>query len=671
MANIWNWFKAQKKQSQPVQHPRLSLLEPLEPRLLLSADLPGSQPLRPLEAPPQDQAVVADMNLETASDQYLYIPGIRIGPEVPIDSLVGVQTDVSGPLINLDDFRADPRFAGIDGSGLSVVVIDTGIDLNHPFFGPDANGNGIADRIVYQYDFSGSNDANASDTDGHGSNVASIVGSSDTRYRGMAPAVNLIALKVFPDGSGSATWADIEEALQWVARNVATYNIAAVNMSLGAGNYNTPTTSQLSDEIQAITNAGGIVVCSAGNEFYPYGSAQGVSAPAADPNALAVSAVWDGNNGGPWYWVNGAIDYSTAADRVISFSQRSATMTSTMAPGAMIYGAGADGGVINIGGTSQASPHIAGIVALMQKLALQRIGRRLTLAEIRSLLRTTGVTVRDGDNENDNVTNTNLDFRRVDVLALGNAIAGTGTQVSIAALDASAGEPSNNGTYRITRTGSTSAALTVNFTVAGTATRGSDYQLRKGTTVLTGNSVVISAGQSYVDVTLAVIDDTIAEPTETAIVTLAAGTGYTVGSANRATVNIAENEVQVSIAATDASAGEPTNNGTYRISRTGPTSAALTVNFTVAGTATRGSDYQLRKGTTVLTGNAVVINAGQSYVDVTLAVLDDTRVELTETAIVTLAAGTGYTVAPAPANRATVNIADNEPQSPLADLVAV
>jgi subtilisin family serine protease len=64
-----------------------------------------------------------------------------------------IDTDVSSSLINMDDFRAAPNFAGIDGSGFSVVVIDTGIDLNHPFFGPDSDGNGVADRIVYDYDF--------------------------------------------------------------------------------------------------------------------------------------------------------------------------------------------------------------------------------------------------------------------------------------------------------------------------------------------------------------------------------------------------------------------------------------------------------------------------------------------------------------------------------------
>jgi subtilisin family serine protease len=128
------------------------------------------------------------------------------------DPGVGLMAQADTSLIHLDQFRADPRFSGIDGRGVSVVVIDTGIDLNHSFFGPDANHDGVADRIVYAYDFSGSNDSNASDTFGHGSNVTSIVASQDGTYPGMAPGVNIIALKVFPDFSSSAASSDVAEA---------------------------------------------------------------------------------------------------------------------------------------------------------------------------------------------------------------------------------------------------------------------------------------------------------------------------------------------------------------------------------------------------------------------------------------------------------------------------
>ena len=77
-------------------------------------------------------------------------------------------------------------------------------------------------------------------------------------------------------------------------------------------------------------------------------------------------------------------------------------------------------------GTSQASPHIAGIAVLAQDLADQFLGRRLTVSEFATLLNDTAVTINDGDDEDDNVTNTNLNFPRVDVFALANAIAALG-----------------------------------------------------------------------------------------------------------------------------------------------------------------------------------------------------------------------------------------------------
>lgn len=69
------------------------------------------------------------------------------------DQTIVPQTVESGDLVNLDEFRADARSSGNIGSVYSVVVIDTGIDLDHRAFGPDADGNGVSDRIVYHETF--------------------------------------------------------------------------------------------------------------------------------------------------------------------------------------------------------------------------------------------------------------------------------------------------------------------------------------------------------------------------------------------------------------------------------------------------------------------------------------------------------------------------------------
>ncbi|WP_308411274.1 Calx-beta domain-containing protein, partial [Cylindrospermopsis raciborskii] len=125
--------------------------------------------------------------------------------------------------------------------------------------------------------------------------------------------------------------------------------------------------------------------------------------------------------------------------------------------------------------------------------------------------------------------------------------------------------------------------------ISGTASNGTDYS-----TIPT--TVTFAAGSTTALVNLNVIDDTLIEGTETAILTIGTGTGYTVGSANSATVNIADNDFPViTVAATDANAGEITggtaNPGQFTLTRTGPTTSALTVNIAISGTASNGTDY--------------------------------------------------------------------------------
>ncbi|MEW5956577.1 MAG: S8 family serine peptidase [Chloroflexota bacterium] len=381
----------------------------------------GDGPLPEPPPPDVETAAALQMLTTTGSDAPL------APPEPPLDSTdtlpITPLTDVSGPLINLDDFITDHRFSNINGSGFSVVILDTGIDLDHPYFGPDSDSNGVADRIVYHYDFADGDD-DAGDVNGHGSNVSSIVAASYGAYKGMAPGANIIHLKVFQDG-GAGAFGYVESALQWVVANANTYNIASVNMSLGdGGNYSSATPMTwygIYDELAALAALKVIVASASGNSFYGYGSAPGVSYPAADPNSLSIGAVYDSNAGGFSYG-GGAVVYVSGADRITPFSQRHSTLTTIFAPGAPIIGAGPDGGTVTMHGTSQASPHVAGIAALMQQLANQVIGRDLTPAEFSSLLNSSGVAINDGDDENDNVANTGLNFKRVDVLALGEAV---------------------------------------------------------------------------------------------------------------------------------------------------------------------------------------------------------------------------------------------------------
>jgi titin len=106
--------------------------------------------------------------------------------------------------------------------------------------------------------------------------------------------------------------------------------------------------------------------------------------------------------------------------------------------------------------------------------------------------------------------------------------------VSINATDATASEPADTGTFTITRTGSTSSPLTVNYTVSGSATSGADYTALSGT-------VTIPAGVSSVTIVVTPQDNTVPEGSETVVLTLSSSASYNVVSAS-ASVTIVDND---------------------------------------------------------------------------------------------------------------------------------
>ena len=343
---------------------------------------------------------------------------------------LGLASNRSGPLIGVDDFLLDPRFQEIDGSGFSVAVLDTGIDLDDPFFGPDTNGDGISDRIVFTHDFTGSQGVD--DVSGHGSNVSSIVASSDSTYMGVAPGVDIISLKVIGD-NGRGSFRMLESALQWVVANARKFNIAAINLSLGdGGNYTTRQSSYgIGDELSALAAMDVITVAAAGNDFFEFHSVPGVAYPAAHAKTIAVGAVYDSDIGGPIRYGGGAQAVSTGTDQITPFSQRHASFVDVFAPGAAITGAGAGSSLVTMHGTSQAAPHVAGAAVLAQQLAVKHWGRRMTFNEFRDLLQVTGTPIYDGDDEHDNVVNSNLDFKRLDLVSLGETIITTAQEPEI------------------------------------------------------------------------------------------------------------------------------------------------------------------------------------------------------------------------------------------------
>ncbi len=258
--------------------------------------------------------------------------------------------------------------AGATGAGTTVLVIDAGVDLTNSAFGtcPQAGASGcnvVYDEILYPgsgYDIQ------------HGTNVSGVV-------LEMAPGAGVAMYNVFDGSSASTT--DILTAMDWGINNQATYNIVAMNLSLGDGNEYTSACTTIQSEynvfITAATqaaNAGIQAVAASGNN----GFTGGINFPACTPGFVSVGAVYDGNTsvGGNVNW-GVCTDATSNADQVVCFANMASYM-SLLAPGVDVTAAG-----IELSGTSQATPHVSGAIAALRarypKEPLSQATTRLTL----------------------------------------------------------------------------------------------------------------------------------------------------------------------------------------------------------------------------------------------------------------------------------------------------
>ena len=172
----------------------------------------------------------------------------------------------------------------LDGTGTTIGIIDTGIDYMHPDLGGARFPNA---KVVGGYDFA-DDDANPTDSQGHGTHVAGIA-AADGKVQGVAPKAKLYAYKVFSDLGGGAADGDIIAALDRSVQDHCT----VVNMSLGmsGGTVDTPENEAINNAVKA----GVVVVAATGNSGprnpetnWPLGS------PATALNAIAVAASNDG-----------------------------------------------------------------------------------------------------------------------------------------------------------------------------------------------------------------------------------------------------------------------------------------------------------------------------------------------------------------------------------------
>ncbi|MDD1449395.1 M10 family metallopeptidase C-terminal domain-containing protein [Dolichospermum sp. ST_sed8] len=191
--------------------------------------------------------------------------------------------------------------------------------------------------------------------------------------------------------------------------------------------------------------------------------------------------------------------------------------------------------------------------------------------------------------------------------------------------------------YTFTRTGITTNALTVNYGITGTADS-TDYI---GATPGTDKTITFAANSATATLTIDPTADTILESDETVALTLATGTGYLIGTTTDVTGTITNDDTTITLAVSPTSVLEDgTTNLVYTFTRTGITTSALTVNYSIAGTA-NSTDYT---GATPGTGKTITFAANSATATLTIDPTADTIIESDETVDLTLVAGTDYTL---------------------------
>lgn len=284
------------------------------------------------------------------------------------------------PIIGADVLHA----SGYDGTGITVAVLDSGADNDHP----DLVG-AVVHEACFGDNFSGTGGfcpngttrqvgaGSAEDDAGHGTHVTGIVRSAGTVSSvGVAPKSSIVSIKV-TDGCGFGGcfygFSEITAALDYLVAHPE-LGVDVVNMSLGtnatfAGNCDN-TTSWLMAAAASISNlraAGVSVVAASGNDSLT----NAMSAPGCLSGVLSVAA-------------------SNTSDAMASFSNTSTT-TDVVAPGVNVVSDAIGGGTTTASGTSMASPAVAGCVALIrQALPAATVGR------IEAALKSTGTPVTRG-----------------------------------------------------------------------------------------------------------------------------------------------------------------------------------------------------------------------------------------------------------------------------------
>ena len=556
------------------------------------------------------------------------------------------QPTAAGPAGTTNQFGSQAEKAwdaGFTGSKSVVVgIVDEGVDISHPDLqgniwvnpydpvdGVDNDGNGYVDD-VNGWDFvHGDRTVYDAGEDQHGTHVAGTiggVGGNGTGVAGVNWNVTMISTKFLGPNGGYTS--DAVKALDYLTDLKTRHgiNIVAANNSWGGGGYS----AALHSAILRAAKANILFVAAAGNggsdgigdnndsvANYPsnYTSLTGTSTTSAASyeSVIAVAALQS----------NGSL---------ASYSNYGSTTVDIAAPGSSIWSTLPGNTYGNYSGTSMATPHVTGTVALYASAYPNASAAGIRQAILSAATPTSslaGKTVTGG---------------RLNVAAALNAAPPVGITITGGSVI-----EGNSGTTPLTFTVTLSAAatstVTVNYaTAAGTAASGSDFVAQSGV-------LSFAPGETSKTVVVGIVGDTAFESNETFSVGLSGASGNATIQTASATGTITNDDAQPSFSISSVSALESAGTFLFTVTLSQAMATSVSVKYATAnGTATAGKtgDYTAVSGT-------LTFNPGETSKTISVAVRNDTIVEPDETFYVNLSSASGAAIAVARGTGTIVN----------------
>ena len=284
------------------------------------------------------------------------LPGVVF---VELDGVLGIQMEEVVPVHGVDLVWQD---TGYTGEGVTMAIIDTGIDGNHTAL-DDLDDDNMTDdpKIVAFYDaINNPGQTNGTeifpyDDNGHGTHCAGITagtGAPNYQHIGVAPRANLVGVKVL-DGGGSGSFAAVMAGMQWTVDKRHEFNIRAASMSLGALTGAIEWTSSEEESVNRMANemmrAGVTLFIAAGNS----GGTATIGTPGSAEDVITV----------------GSLDKDTS---IAIYSSQGPTEEGRVKPNIAFVGSSVNApdantgdGYVALSGTSMATPGAAGVAVLM------------------------------------------------------------------------------------------------------------------------------------------------------------------------------------------------------------------------------------------------------------------------------------------------------------------